>query len=42
MYDEERGRGFDDLSVTVVRGAGAGGGAGLKGKVWRGLRSIFP
>lgn len=38
MYDEERGKGWGDLAVTVDP---EGGGEGLAGKVFRGLKTLL-
>jgi len=44
MYDEERGRGFADLAVTVAHRGDEGEGEGedgLAGRVWKGLKALF-
>ncbi len=40
MYDEERGKGFDDLEVTVAH-AGTHGRGGLASKVWQGIKAMM-
>jgi hypothetical protein len=39
MYDEERGKGFGDIAVTVAHESE--GPSGLAQKVWRGLKSML-